>query len=304
MILNAQLVFVTANPAYLKMVGKTLDDLVGVHVFDAFPESNDRVGSMKAVFEDALAGNPVTISEIPFRIKVDGEVREQWWTARHSSVTNESDGSTYMIQFSENVSDQVKMRNMRNAMLGELQHRVGNIFTIINAIARQTGRISETVPEFLKNFDERLGAFMRINRQMTKGQTDGESMRSVIEDQLAVHAKDAQDRVSIAGPDYALSMVQSQAIAMAVHELATNSIKYGALGKADASLSVSWDLLPRNGCLLRWVETGIDTSRPVDKSGYGTMLLNTIIPSQLDGTGARDFRDGTMIYSLEIGGTG
>lgn len=302
MVLDERMIFVAANPAYLKMVGKTLDQLVGRYVFDAFPESNDRVGSMKAVFQDALDGNPTTISEIPFRITVDGVVTEQWWTARHSMLKDRIDGSTYMIQFSENVTDQVKMRDMRNALLGELQHRVGNIFTIISAIARQTGRVSETVPEFLGNFDERVKAFVRVNRQLAGGGGGQESLRDVIEDQLAVHAKDACDRVTIDGPDVPLSMVQSQAVSMAVHELATNSIKYGALGLPDARLEISWKATSGNGCLLRWVETGIDTSQTSDKTGYGTMLLNTIIPSQLDGTGAREFRDGSMIYSLEIGG--
>ena len=143
---------------------------------------------------------------------------------------------------------------------------------------------------------------MRVNRQLT-GERDGmETLRDVIDYQLAVHAKDAQNRVTIAGPDYPLSMVQSQAISMAVHELATNSIKYGALGEPDGALAITWDVLPRNGCLFRWHETGIDTSRTTEKSGYGTMLLNTIIPSQLDGNAAREFRTGEMIYSLEIGG--
>lgn len=302
MVLNDRLEFVTANPAYLNMVGLTLDDLAGRYVFDVFPESNDRIGSMKTVFEEALAGNPVTISEIPFRIKVDGVVKEQFWTARHSAVTNTRDGSTCMIQFSENVTDQVKMRDMRNALLGELQHRVGNIFTIISAIARQTGRVSETVPDFLKRFEDRLGAFIRVNRQLSGGPDTHGSLRDVLEDQLAVHAKEARDRVHLDGPDYPLSLMQSQAISMAVHELATNSIKYGALGDPEAELSITWDLLPGNGCLFRWVERGIDTGQTTEKSGYGMMLLNTILPSQLDGTGTREFREGEMIYSLEIGG--
>ncbi|OSQ53376.1 HWE histidine kinase domain-containing protein [Marivita geojedonensis] len=304
MILDDSLVFVAANPAYLKMVGMSLEDLVGTYVFDAFPESNDRVGSMKAVFEETLAGNPMTISEIPFRITVDGVVREQWWTALHARLENRSDGRAYLIQFTENVTDQVKMRDMRNALLGELQHRVGNIFTIISAIARQTSRVSQSVPEFVRNFEERLGAFIRVNRQLTGDRGGLETLRDVVEDQLTAHAKDAKERIRIDGPDYPLSMVQSQAISMAVHELATNSIKYGALGHPDGGLTISWDILPRNGCLFRWTENGIDTGKTSDKSGYGTMLLNTIIPSQLDGSAAREFSDGKMIYSLEIGGAG
>ena len=131
-----------------------------------------------------------------------------------------------------------------------------------------------------------------------------DTLRDVIEDQLAVHASEARGRISLEGPDYPLSMVQSQAIGMAVHELATNSIKYGALGPAEGELSITWDLLPGNGCLFRWYETGLDAVEDSKKSGYGTMLLNTIIPSQLDGSAAREFKDASMLYSLEIGGSG
>ena len=152
MILNDQLEFVAANPAYLAMVGMTLEELIGTYVFDAFPETHDRVGSLKALFEETLAGTPTTFSEIPFRIAVDQVVKEQWWTARNAAIRDDKDGKLYLIQFSENVTEQVKMREMRNALVGELQHRVGNIFTIINAIARQTARVSETVPEFLMSF--------------------------------------------------------------------------------------------------------------------------------------------------------
>jgi PAS domain S-box-containing protein len=303
MILNDQLEFVAANPAYLDMVSMTHDALIGTYVFDAFPETNDRVGSLKALFEETLAGTPTTFSEMPFRIPVNNVIKEQWWTAHNAAIRNGGDGKLYVIQFSENVTEQVKMREMRNAMVGELQHRVGNIFTIINAIVRQTSRVSETVPEFLANFEERLSSLMRANRQLTGDRDRTETLGDVIEDQLAVHAKDAQDRVKISGPEYALSMLQSQAIAMAVHELATNSIKYGALGDEDGALAITWDILPGNGCLLCWHETGIDTSRPSDNTGYGTLLLNTIIPSQLDGTAAREFREGAMLYSLEIGGS-
>lgn len=302
MILDDQLVYVAANGAYLEMLEVALEDILGKYVFDVFPEADDRVGSLKAVFENTLDGTPTVASEIPFRTRRDGVIKDQWWTVRHSMVEHE--GRKYLIQFTRNVTDQVKLRDMRNALLGEMQHRVGNIFTIIHALARQTARVSETVPDFMRNFDDRLTAFLRVNRQLAGDHEGLESLRDVIEDQLMVHANEARDRISIDGPDYPLSVVQSQAVGMAVHELATNSIKYGALGPSEGKLSITWDVLPGNGCLFRWQETGIEPGVEPGKSGYGTMLLNTIIPSQLDGSAAREFDDDSMLYSLQIGGAG
>lgn len=301
MILNRKLEFVAANPAYLAMVDKSGDELLGRYVFDVFPETEDRVRQMTTVFEETFDGKDVSVTEIPFRITIDGTVREQWWTARHALLPDPAGGAPHLIQFSENVTEQVKMREMRNALMGELQHRVGNLFAIVGAIARQTARVAGDVPGFLSEFESRLRSLVRVNRQLRGDGEGGDTMASVIDHQLAVHTAEARDRIKVEGPDYPLSMLQAQAVSMAVHELATNSMKYGAIGCADGAISITWDRLPGDGCFLRWHETGIGTQTQPEKAGYGTMLLTTIIPSQLDGSAAREFGAESFTYSLEIG---
>lgn len=305
MILDHKLRFAAANPAYLEMVGKSWEDLSGRYVFDAFPETDDRVESMKAVFEAALAGEVTSISEIPFRILVDGTIKEQWWTAHHAPLSGQNETERFVIQFSENVTDQVKLREMRNALMGEMQHRVGNLFSIVFAIARQTGRATATVPDFLKSFEERLTSLIRVNQKLAgKGSSDGDTIRSVFEYQLAVHGKEALKRITLNGPDYPLSMAQAQSISMAAHELATNALKYGAIGHEGGKTDITWNKLPAGGCLIEWKETGVPSQERSEKNGYGTMLLTTIIPSQLDGTGVREFGKGSYTYRLEIGTSG
>lgn len=304
MILDSELRFKAANPAYLEMVGKGWDDLSDQYVFDAFPEAEDRVESMKAIFEATLAGEETSISEIPFRLSVDGTIKEQWWTARHAPLQGQNETERFMIQFSENVTDQVKLREMRNALMGELQHRTGNLFSIVFAIARQTGRVAATVPEFLKAFEERLNSLIQVNQQLAGGvSSHDETIRSVFEHQLAVHGKEVLQRISIEGPEYLLSMEQAQSLSMAAHELATNALKYGAIGHGGGKIEISWNELPNGGCLLEWKETGLPLQKRSDKSGYGTMLLTTIIPSQLGGSGVREFIGNTFVYRLEIGPT-
>lgn len=137
MILDKTLCFVAANPAYLTMVGRSWEELAERFVFDAFPEAEERIEAMKALFNSTLEGDDTTLSEVPFRITIDGKIREEWWTIRHARLLASDNTGPYLIQFSENVSEQVKIREMRNALVGELQHRVGNIFSIVFAIARQ-----------------------------------------------------------------------------------------------------------------------------------------------------------------------
>lgn len=300
MVLDRDLKFVAANPAYLKMVGKTEADLLGVYVFEAFPEAVDRVDHMTAVFEAALHGDEPTISEIPFSILIDGVVTEQWWTARHARIDG-TDGGEHLIQFSENVTHQVKLRQMRNAMLGELQHRIGNIFAVIAATARATAASAQDVPQFIESFEDRLEAFVNVNHQLTAGAEGEETIAAIVETQLQAHAPEAMDRVVAKGPAFRLSLLQSQAVSMAVHELATNSVKYGALGQPEGRLDISWSTTPDGGGRFDWSETGIRVPAQSGEDGYGAMLLDTIIPSQLNGRAERMIGQQAFTYRLGIG---
>lgn len=88
---------------------------------------------------------------------------------------------------------------------------------------------------------------------------------------------------------------------MAIHELGTNSMKYGAIGREEGRISVTWDKTPNGGCLLTWTETGIEAHDTPDSTGYGTMLLTTLIPRQLEGSAAQRFETDRFTYTLEIG---
>lgn len=88
---------------------------------------------------------------------------------------------------------------------------------------------------------------------------------------------------------------------MAVHELATNSVKYGALGQPEGRLDISWSTTPDGGGRFDWSETGIRVPAQSGEDGYGAMLLDTIIPSQLNGRAERMIGQQAFTYRLGIG---
>lgn len=302
MILDQNLRFVAANDAYCEMVGKPADDLIARYVFDVFPESDERVAHMTKLFREVLAGRDMTFSEIPFHIEQDGRRREHWWTAHHISLSDADAGQTYLMQFSENVTETVRARTMRDALMAEMQHRVGNILAIVGAIARQTSRTADTVPDFLKSFTNRLQSLVKVNRRLVGDAAEGEDMRDVISHGLTVQSDEVQGRISLDGPPYPLSMHQSQAVSMAIHELSTNAMKYGALDRDAGRVAISWSLLPDDGCVLRWEETGSTWRDESERVGYGTTLLHQIIPDQLGGTAQRTTDGDALVYTLTIGG--
>lgn len=315
MILNKSLEFAAANPAYLDMIGKSWEDLEGRFIFDVFPEAEDRVQQMTEIFVDSLGGENITMSEIPFRIDVGGVIKEQWWTAYHARLgagpvsayddnVGGGDSDAYLIQFSENVTSERKMRDLHETMISEMQHRVGNLFAMIMAIARRTATAAPDIPTFISGFEARIQALLAVNRILTGDDVVDEDLGAVAQTQVSALAAEAADRIVIDGPAYPLSLMQSQAVSMALHELVANSVKHGAIGREDGAVSITWSIVADKGCRLVWKETGILASEARGKAGYGTMLLDTIIPNQLDGSASRVFAADGLTYSLEIGGGG
>ncbi len=300
MVLDRQLKFVMANDAYLAMVSKAKDELIGRYVFDVFPEEPDRVEAMVEIFQKVFEGERPVFKEIPFTLEVGGKQVEHWWTASHAPVPGADGLIKYLVQYSENVTEQVQLRALKDAMLGEMQHRIGNFFAVVGAIGRQVARSAADVPDFMDRFSSRLESFFTIQKQLMPGSDQGDSLHSVIDEQLAVYAASASERIAKSGPAVPLSPVEAQAISMAVHELSTNSLKYGAIRNPDGKLEISWAVDAQNNVALTWYEIGVGTSDGAAQTGYGTMLLTTILPRQLHGLGKRHFDGDTFRYELTI----
>lgn len=300
MVLDRQLQFVTANDAYLAMVSKPKEDLIGRYVFDVFPEEPERVKAMVEIFNKVFEGDRPVFKEIPFTLEVDGRQTEHWWTASHAPVAGPDGTIKYLVQYSENVTEQVQLRELKDAMLGEMQHRIGNFFAVVGAIGRQVARNAADVPDFMQRFNNRLEAFFTVQKQLMPGNDQRDNLLSVIEEQLDVYAASASDRITKTGPAVPLSPVEAQAISMAVHELSTNSLKYGAIRNPEGRLEISWEHARDDSISLIWQEHGITGSDGTEQTGYGTMLLTTILPRQLHGSGTRHFDGDVFRYELTI----
>lgn len=304
MVLDRDLRFVAANAAYLRMVGKTEPDLLGHYVFDVFPEEPERIKGMKKTFHEALAGGTPVFEEIPFAIEKDGVREERWFTASHGPLRGAGGEIKYLVQYSQDVTDKVRLKVMRDAVMGEMRHRIGNLFTVVNAVARQVARRAEDVPGFLKDFEKRLTDLHRAQKELGAESGESKNIRAVISEQLDVYVSHARGRISESGPEQILTPDVARALSMAIHELSTNSVKYGALRSSDGRVGVSWDAPPDGGLEIAWEETGIEEFPDEVSSGYGTHLLMRVLPAELNGRADRHFGDGTFCYKLTIGNPG
>ncbi len=165
MVLDTELCFVAANDCYLKVTDRQRDDLIGRYVFDAFPESGDRKAVIKDGFDRALAGEANKIEKLIFAIaRPDGSFHDVYWTCQQEPVRDPDGRIIGVMQHPLDVSSEVATERMRDTISQEFDHRVRNILTKVSAIARRTARSTDTMQQFIAEFDPRISAMARAHQ--------------------------------------------------------------------------------------------------------------------------------------------
>lgn len=177
----------------------------------------------------------------------------------------------------------------RELMIGEMAHRMKNAFARIGALARITLREVDSLAAFEEKFDGRLRALSDSKQMLVTGAVDTVDLGRIVRRELDIAGWDAAKLAGLTGPDVRLDDEGAQAIALAVHELVTNSIKYGALG-GRGELAVGWR---RDGDDIEfaWTESGLPETPQVDTESFGTQFIRSLIERQLKGSWSRTAAD-------------
>jgi two-component sensor histidine kinase len=163
---------------------------------------------------------------------------------------------------------------------------VKNTLATVQSLARQTGRPG-VAPEIAhERFQERLLALSRTHNLLNETRWEGASLRTVLETELAPY-KTPSSRVHIEGPQIDLPARVAVVLGMAIHELTTNAVKYGALSSPLGRLEIDWAIQGRGGeavLTVDWCEKGGPTPEMQSGPGFGTRLLRQTITRELAGT--------------------
>jgi two-component sensor histidine kinase len=202
-----------------------------------------------------------------------------------------------------NVQRELAESALRQRVLGhELQHRINNMLATIRAVARRTRARSRNLEEFMTAFDDRLAAIARTHNLMSRTQSGAVDIRELLFQELSSHGAHEGQNLTQRGPEVRLSAKQSQVLSMAIHELATNAVKHGALSVDDGRVDISWDIDvsgPEKRMRIRWRELGIAMAHDPVRRGYGSEILEKSIPHMLHGKFERTFhRDGVECVIL------
>jgi len=132
-------------------------------------------------------------------------------------------------------------------LLAELQHRVRNTLAVVRSIARRTADNSTSVDSMLAHFQGRLDAFSRVQAALTRKPDAGIDLTSLIEEEMVAHAARDGEQVQIDGPAVSLDAKTAERLSLAIHELATNAVKHGALTNGNGQVAISWKHHRTNG---------------------------------------------------------
>ena len=190
------------------------------------------------------------------------------------------------------VTEERRAKAQQEALMGELQHRIKNILNNVRALSAQTRQNSPTLDAFAEAFDARLQALARTQDLLVRGPLEKVVLADLVRFELDAAGGREGSNVTLEGPVVRLSPRDAQAMAMTIHELTTNALKYGALSLESGRVGVAWRTEQRDGqahLWLRWREHGLQVEDQAPIKGFGSRVIEDSLPYILGGTSKLTF---------------
>lgn len=261
-------------------LGKTPSEIVG--------------GELGALLDDVLRqamGSPEPVTrEIEFAL----EERRQWWEIQACRTVTAS-GGVGVLASALDVTARRLNQDKLEVLARELSHRVKNVYAVVQAVVHQAARASDVPVEFVTKISERLATLAAAQDALLESNRDEIGVRELVSQALG-HV----EGVTLEGPEAVLPARIAPYLALAVHELTTNSIKYGALGPQVGRVQVAWRLQEEGVLRLEWRESGVSPPVAAARQGFGSLLLTRIFSGATGGTASRGWEDGALVWTAEI----
>lgn len=251
--------------------------------------------NIRPFVDQALSGDGTWSEELPLVMTRNGYPEQTYWTFSYSPLYDGGEVKG-MINVALDATAGVVAREKEAALHSEMVHRVKNTLAVTSAIVSSTLRTAASLD------DARALAIGRINalgRAQDMLQHEGEeaSIREVIDMAMNAHI-DRPGRAEINGPDITLPPQQAIGLSLAVYELATNAIKYGALSHPQGEVFISWSLDGVGEFRFNWQEKGGAKIEAPLRQGFGSKLTTSIVAGYFGGHAATEFRQDGIEYEL------
>jgi two-component sensor histidine kinase len=240
-------------------------------------------------------GEPLqTQVELP----TDGE--PGWFELRITSART-GEGERGVLTAAVDISEEKRQQEHLQVITRELAHRSRNLLSMVDGIARQTGKAEAIPPAFIEHFSERLSALGKAHDLLIGHDWRGISLASLVEGQLAPLAP--VDRLRAEGPAIEVRPDVGQYLALALHELATNATKYGALSDRGGGITLTWREIDDGHIEVIWDEVATQSlpeSETPRRRGFGRLLLEVLTPRAVKGRSNLEFRTQGPLWRIEF----
>lgn len=291
-ITGPELRFQLANAAYRRLVSGR--DVVGKTVAEALPEVVDQ-GFTALLDQVRTSGEPFIGRSVGIMLEVEGggPLEERFVDFIYQPISIGGEVTGVFVQGND-VTDQRRAEEHQKLLINELNHRVKNTLSIVQALAMQSFNDRVEPSAARETFDARLNALSAAHNLLTMENWESAGLFDTIEASVAATMGPDTDRVSLRGPNILLAPQTAVSLAMAIHELCTNAIKYGALSNESGKVDIRWTVSPGPDKLadvaIEWTETGGPPVAAPTRRGFGTRLIERGLSAELRSKVALDFR--------------
>jgi len=195
------------------------------------------------------------------------------------------------------ITERKNAEERQSLLVREVDHRARNALAVVQSIVRLTR--AESKEAYVAAVEGRITALSRAHVLLSQSRWQGASLRRILDEELDPYRRTEAEKIAAGGPEVFLEPATAQILALALHELATNAAKYGALSSPHGRVRLSWEL-DGERLTLQWIETGGPPVRPPFVEGYGTRVISASVERQLDGGAAFDWRPEGLHFRMSI----
>lgn len=303
------------NDAYAPILGEKEEGALGKPAQEIWSDVWDEIAP---IVQEALSGRGTWGENMPLIMTRNGYEEQTYWSFSYSPIYSDDGTVGGMINITtdttaavenkekleQSVTDandqiqrQSKLDAQQRVVQREMAHRIKNILSMTLAVVSQSLRHAESLEDASDTITKRISALSNAQDVLTNARFEEADVALLIKEVLAPHVSQ-EGRVTLTGPEVMVPAQAALGMALAIHELATNAVKYGALSNDEGIVSLNWVSSADGAFRLEWHETGGPEVKAPARSGFGSRLMKRIVPGYFAGTGESFYDPSGFRYVL------
>lgn len=289
--------FTMVNPEYRKLIGDR--DVLGLSVREALPEVGEQ-GFFDLLDHVRMSGEAINRVSQPILLQRSGHgpLEKRFVDFVYQPIRDDLGAIAHIFVQGSDVTERVRAENHQRLLINELNHRVKNTLASVQSIVSQTLRHATAPRDAAQAISARIMALSGAHDVLTRQNWEGADLGSLIAGALDPFRGPGPEAFDLQGPDMRVGPYAAMSIALALHELATNAVKYGALSRPSGRVAIRWAVEDGEDFRLQWIETGGPAVVRSDRRGFGSRLILQVLPEQLQGRAEMDYRPEGIAFCL------